>query len=82
MFNIAFLAKWKWRLRTEKSGLWKDVLEFKYGSWRTLDSREVLKNESRWWRDIRKVCGEMYNGQLFVENIHKCLISVIFHIKI
>jgi len=42
-FHITLLGKWKCRLGTEKSDLWKDVLESKYGSWRMLDSREVTK---------------------------------------
>jgi len=31
-FNDALLAKWKWRLGTKDNGLWKHVLESKYGS--------------------------------------------------
>jgi len=33
LFNKALLAKWKWRLGTKDQGLWKDILESKYGSW-------------------------------------------------
>ena len=31
-FNKALLGKWKWRMGTNKDGLWKEILESKYGS--------------------------------------------------
>lgn len=30
--NMTLLAKWKWRLVLEENGLWKKVIEFRYGS--------------------------------------------------
>jgi len=36
IFNLALLGKWNWRSRTDKSGLWKEILESKYGGWRSL----------------------------------------------
>jgi len=30
-FNLALMGKWIWRLKYEKKGLWKDILDFKYG---------------------------------------------------
>jgi len=39
LFNKALLAKWKRRLGTKEQGLWKGVLESKYGSWRELDEK-------------------------------------------
>jgi len=39
LFNIALLGKWIWRLGYEKTGLWKEVLESKYGGWRELRSQ-------------------------------------------
>jgi len=30
---MTLFGKWKWRLGSEKSGLWKQVLKSKYGSW-------------------------------------------------
>jgi len=33
LFNKALLAKWKWKLCSAKTGLGKEVLELKYGSW-------------------------------------------------
>ena len=33
LFNKALLAKWLWTLGSPETGLWKDVLESKYGQW-------------------------------------------------
>ena len=35
-FNIALLGKWIWRLDFSKGGMWKEVIESKYGGWRKL----------------------------------------------
>jgi len=32
-FNLALLGKWIWRLKSEKGGVWKDILDSKYGGW-------------------------------------------------
>jgi len=31
-FGLVLLRKWKWRLRIKIDGLWKEVLDSKYGS--------------------------------------------------
>jgi len=31
-FNVVLLAKWKWRLGRPKLGLWREVLESRYGT--------------------------------------------------
>ena len=31
VFNLALLGKWIWRLGSDKDGLWKEILESKYG---------------------------------------------------
>jgi len=36
LFNVALLEKWIWRLGSNKGGLWKEILESKYGGWRSL----------------------------------------------
>ena len=30
-FNLALLGKWVWRLRSNKGGLWKEIIDSKYG---------------------------------------------------
>jgi len=30
-FNLALLAKWRWRLVSDEEGRWKDLLVSKYG---------------------------------------------------
>jgi len=37
----------------------------KYGSWRSLDQQNFTKAESRWWRDLRSICGTNIEGQWF-----------------
>lgn len=55
-FNLALLAKWRWRLFKEDKGIWRQVLESRYGvnleGSRGLDVTEDLKIGSYWWNDI------------------------------
>jgi len=54
-FNFDLLEKWIWRLGTDKGGLWKDILEFKYGGWRRLRDQRNNVKESLWWKDLKEV---------------------------
>lgn len=54
--NTALLGKWKWMLGKEEKGLWRDVIEPKYGSWSSLNQVKGNANESSWWKDLKKVC--------------------------
>ena len=54
-FNVALLGKWIWRLGTDKKGLWKEVLESKYGGWRNLKTQRNNILDSLWWRDQKEV---------------------------
>jgi len=63
------IEKWRWRLGMEKEGLWKKILESKYGSSRTLNNSENGKKESRWWRDLRRIRSEAKQGKWFQNNI-------------
>jgi len=42
----------------EDGGLWKEVLEFRYGSWRNLDIDSSNNKYSFWGRDLGKMCKE------------------------
>ena len=54
-FNVALLGKWLWRLGTDKKGLWREVLESKYGGWRSLKRQRTTKLDSLWWKDLKKI---------------------------
>jgi len=64
LFNVALLAKWKWRLLSDEKGRWKDVLLSKYGM-QQAHSMTNLKNHSWWWRDLSKSRGEGQDGGWF-----------------
>jgi len=64
-FNTALLAKWKWRLGVEDHGVWKQILDSKYGSWRVLNEANTSRAASKWWKDIHKVCGNTESGRWF-----------------
>jgi len=49
------LGKWIWCLCQIKGGLWKDIIESKYGGWRSLREQRVLNFDSLWWRDLKEV---------------------------
>jgi len=55
---MAFLGKRKWRFGNEERGLWRDILISKSGSWRVLNESKDSKNEFRWWKDHKRVCGQ------------------------
>jgi len=54
-FNVTLLGKWIWRLGSEKKGLWKEVLDSKYGGWRDPRSQRKSSTHSLWWRDLKEV---------------------------
>jgi len=58
-FNDALLAKWNWRYRTLEDGLWRDVLEARYGSWRNMDVSLIHRKQSLWWKDL---CRDKWQG--------------------
>jgi len=49
--------------------MWKEVFESKYGTWRKSNKNGRLVHESRWWRDLREVCGKEVGENYFDENI-------------
>jgi len=48
-FNDALLAKWNWRYRLPGEGLWREILEARYGNWRNMDATSVYRSHSAWW---------------------------------
>jgi len=60
-FNRALLAKWMWKLKVDKSKIWRDVILCKFvvsdNNRRTITS----KAQSWWLRDMCNLCEE---GQL------------------
>jgi len=36
LFNVALLGKWIWCLGSDKGELWKEIIDSKYGGWRSL----------------------------------------------
>jgi len=55
-FNVAFLTKWKWRTGVDDGGVWRDILESTYGSWRDMRVTMEDKKSYFWWRDLSKIC--------------------------
>jgi len=35
---LALLEKWNWRMGMDKGGLWKEIMESKFASWRTINN--------------------------------------------
>jgi len=55
-FNITLVAKWKLRLGIRETGVWKDILESRYGDWREMPRTMVERKSSYWWKDLCKIC--------------------------
>ena len=66
-FNLALLGKWVWWLGSDKSGLWKEILDSMYGGWRSLREGGKDNNDSLWWKDLREVCSLEGWGRNFEE---------------
>jgi len=54
-FNSALLGKWVWRLGSNEVGLWKEVVESKYGGWRNLKEDRCIYNASIWWKGLKSL---------------------------
>ncbi|PNY01891.1 DNA-directed RNA polymerase [Trifolium pratense] len=59
-FNVALLVKWCWQLKTERGGLWRQVLTHKYEEVRgEIDLGG--KKASTWWKDIDSISKGLFN---------------------
>ena len=65
------MEKWKWRLGSSESGIWKDVLKSKYGLWRNLivASSSQTKHYSRWSSNLCKIYGIKQRNNWFNSNV-------------
>jgi len=46
--------------------LWREVIEYKYGGWRTMKDQRVRNNKaSLWWRDLKKIWKSEKRGGKF-----------------
>ncbi|XP_068483176.1 uncharacterized protein [Phaseolus vulgaris] len=48
-------CKWIWRLGSEKGGMWKEILDSKYGGWRSLREDGTSRRSSLWWKDLKEL---------------------------
>jgi len=55
-FNVALLAKWLWRLGLEEVGVWRDIIESRYDSWREMSVTTGERKASTWCQDLDKIC--------------------------
>jgi len=56
VFNAALVAKWRWRLGSEDGGVWREVIESRYGNWRDMKNSIADKKKSFWWNDLGSIC--------------------------
>jgi len=68
-FNETLLEKWIWRMQSEEGGLWREVLDSKYGGWRELRRAVSSYKESNWWKDLKKVWLSKEWGNCFEDEI-------------
>jgi hypothetical protein len=72
MVNISLLTKWRWKLLSHQSEVWKDVVMAKYGPHISgkgnLGVSDVTRMSSTWWKDI---CNPDKDSIWFVEAVEK-----------
>ena len=49
--------------------MWKEIIESKYGSWRSIDQDNSNMKESTWWTNLKKVCRNSTEGKWFNEHL-------------
>jgi hypothetical protein len=75
-FNLALLAKWKWRFINDGDAIWAGILRFRYGNLPTVvlsgNDLSVGRNSSIWWRDIMGMNRGIVDGW-FTSNVRCCV---------
>ena len=66
---MALLGKWIWRRGTDRGGLWKEILDSKYGGWRSLREESKSNRGSLWWKDLKKVWNSEGWGGSFEDGV-------------
>ena len=69
--NLALLAKWWWRFKTEKEALWKRVVVALHGTSGLLDNRDMLTGNSSTWGKISRLGNELSNYNIDLKNLFK-----------
>jgi len=46
-------------------GLWRDILEARYGNWRNMNVTLIHRKQSLWWKDLYKTSGRETQGNWF-----------------
>ena len=64
-FNLAIFSRWIWRLGTNKGVLWKEILDSKYGGWRSLREDGKISKGSLWWKYLMEVWASEGWGRSF-----------------
>jgi len=75
-FNEVLIEKWKWRFGVDKNGVWKDLLETRYDTWRGMKSDRKNLKQSSWWKDLCKICDVRNKINWFDNNINCVLREV------
>ncbi|XP_068477366.1 uncharacterized protein [Phaseolus vulgaris] len=65
ILNLALLGNWIWRLGMDRGGLWKEILDSKYGGWRSLREDNKFNRGSLWWKDLKEVWNSEGWGRSF-----------------
>lgn len=70
VFNKALLGKWKWKIKSERGGLWYNALINKYGRLEDL-SGIYSRRGFKLWNDVRGIeIGEWEMLVSFLLNMH------------
>ena len=67
--NLALLAKWPWRFRTESASLWKMVIQSLHGTEGGLNSINKFGRHAGTWRNIIKVSSDFESANIPLDSL-------------